>query len=332
MKSPVTGKEMKILKEKRKMSFRKEDYEIIFHSYHCADSDEKFESDEFSMINQIQVLNKYREKHNLPFPDEIKLIRDKYQLSAAKMSEILGLGINTYRNYEHGEVPATSNARLIQMANNPREFKSLVDLAGILPRNELEQLKKRLETIIEESEKLSLNIGEIMLDTGRPNEFNGYKSINHQKLYNIILFFAEKITPWKTKLNKLLFYSDFLHFKKNCSSITGLNYRAIPLGPVPDKFDIIFSLVNQNKFIEIEYKVFPNEGTGERFYPSPERHFNEEIFNTEELTTLNQVMNKVGKMNTYELVEMSHNEKGWIENQEEKGLISYFYGFDLAVI
>src|SRR4030042_376982 len=329
MKSPVTGKEMKILKEKRKMSFRKEDYEIIFHSYHCADSNEKFEAEEFSLINQIQVLNKYREKHNLPFPDEIKLIRDKYQLSAAKMSEILGLGINTYRNYEHGEVPVTSNARLIQMANDPREFKSLVDLSGILPKNELEKLKKKLEIIIEESEKLSLNIGEMMLDTGRPNEFNGYKSINHQKLYNIILFFAEKITPWKTKLNKLLFYSDFLHFKNNCFSITGLNYRAIPLGPVPDKFDIIFSLVNQNKFIEIEYKVFPDEGTGERFYPFPERHFNDEIFNTEELTTLNQVMNKLGKMNTNELVEMSHKVKGWIENQKEKGLISYFYGFDL---
>jgi DNA-binding transcriptional regulator YiaG/uncharacterized phage-associated protein len=312
------------------MSFRKEEFEIIFHSYHCHDSNEKFESEEFSRINQVQVLNKYREKHNLPFPDEIKLIREKYKLSAAKMSEILGLGINTYRNYEHGEVPTTSNARLIQMAHDPREFKSLVELAGVLHKNELEKLNNRLEILKEKSENLCLNIGEMMLDTGRPGEFNGYKSIDQQKLNNLILFFTEKLTPWKTKLNKLLFYSDFLHFKNYCFSITGLNYRAIHLGPVPDKFDIVFSLVNQKKLIEIEYNVFPDEGTGEQFYPSPGSHFNEDIFTNEELNTLDKVLNKLGKKKTNDLIEMSHKEKGWLHNQKARNLISYFYAFDLA--
>ena len=332
MKSPITGKEMKILKEKRRLSFRKKVFEIIFHSYQCEDSNEKFETEEFSMINQNQVLNRYREKHNLPFPDEIKNIRDKYNLSAARMSEVLGFGINTYRNYEHGEIPTTANARLIQLANNPGEFKSLVKLSGIFSKNEQERLNKSLEILIEESENHSRDISEILLDTGRPGEYNGYKNINHHKLYNIILFFAENLKPWKTKLTKLLFYSDFLYFKNNCFSITGLNYRAIPLGPVPDNFDILFTLANRNNFTEVEYTGFQDGGIGEKYYPYPEKYFNEELFSKEELNTLQIVLKKFGTMGTNEIIELSHKEKGWIDNQERNDLISYLYGFDLVGI
>ncbi len=70
-----------------------------------------------------QAYNQYRDKYNLPFPEEIKEIRAKYGVSATKMSEILGFGINSYRNYENGEVPNQSNANLIQLAKNPIQFK-----------------------------------------------------------------------------------------------------------------------------------------------------------------------------------------------------------------
>jgi hypothetical protein len=48
------------------------------------------------------------------------------------MAEILGLGINGYRNYESGEVPSISNGRLMQMVKDPGEFKKLIDI----PKNE----------------------------------------------------------------------------------------------------------------------------------------------------------------------------------------------------
>ena len=70
MKSPITGKEMQVVKELRKSSFRKEEFEIVFHAYKCMDTGELFEDDLFSQLNYNQVLNKYREKNSIPFPED----------------------------------------------------------------------------------------------------------------------------------------------------------------------------------------------------------------------------------------------------------------------
>ncbi len=79
-----------------------------------------------------QVFNQYRDKFNIPFPDEIRRIRKKYGLSAKRMSEILGFGVNSYRNYEAGEMPSIANAKLIQMVDDPSYFLDMVELCGTL--------------------------------------------------------------------------------------------------------------------------------------------------------------------------------------------------------
>src|SRR4030042_3902051 len=123
MKSPYTGKEMTLIKEKRIMSFRKEEFEIVFHHYLCKDSMESFTNTDLDELNINQLYNQYRAKYCLPFADEIRKIREDYELSASKMSEVLGFGPNSYRNYEAGEVPSQSNARLIQLVADPPEFR-----------------------------------------------------------------------------------------------------------------------------------------------------------------------------------------------------------------
>ena len=94
MKSPFTGGEAILKKELRTMNFRKEPFEIWFRFYKCKDSGEQFTTDELDTVNTNQVYNQYRAKYGIPFPDEIKAIREQYGLSAHKMSEILGLGTN----------------------------------------------------------------------------------------------------------------------------------------------------------------------------------------------------------------------------------------------
>lgn len=64
MLSPITGKEMTVHKECRKMNYRKESFEILFHTWHCVDSDEYFEDERFAKLNYEQVVNQYKEKHN----------------------------------------------------------------------------------------------------------------------------------------------------------------------------------------------------------------------------------------------------------------------------
>ncbi len=57
MKSPITGKEMKLTKELRSMDFRKETFEIIFHSYKCEDSGEQFTTTSLDEVNLNQLAN-----------------------------------------------------------------------------------------------------------------------------------------------------------------------------------------------------------------------------------------------------------------------------------
>src|ERR1700741_1566250 len=119
MKSPVTGKPMNLIKEKKSLEFRRESFEIVYHSYKCEDSGEEFVDEYLNDLNLNQVYNAYRVRHKLPFPEEIRQIRKKYGLSATAMSEILGFGVNQYRLYETGEIPSEVNGRLIQLAARP---------------------------------------------------------------------------------------------------------------------------------------------------------------------------------------------------------------------
>lgn len=136
MKSPFTGKDMILVREKRTQTFRKEEFEITHHSFRCVDTEEQFTNTELDVLNLTQLYNQYREKHKIPFPEQIKQIREKYKVSAAKMADILGFGVNSYRLYEDGEIPSLSNARLIQSVDEPDVFKQMVNLCDKLDKNE----------------------------------------------------------------------------------------------------------------------------------------------------------------------------------------------------
>jgi len=59
-------------------------------------------------------------------------------------------------------------------------------------------------------------------------------SRNRQKLINAVVFFASNTRHCgKVKLFKLLYLLDFTHFRETGRSVTGLDYRAWKMGPVP---------------------------------------------------------------------------------------------------
>ena len=79
-----------------------------------------------------------------PFPEEIKALREKYELSQNKMSELLGLGINMYRKYEIGEMPSKSNALLIKDLMDSESFeKHTLSFKHLLKDKEIRKIKKR---------------------------------------------------------------------------------------------------------------------------------------------------------------------------------------------
>lgn len=334
MKSPITGKEMLLQKEERNMTFRKEEITIQYHYYLCEESGEQFTSTELDELNITQVHNQYRKARNLPFPDEIKAIREKYALSAVKMSEVLGFGVNMYRSYEGGEIPSDSNARLIQLASNTEEFKRLVLLSNVFEGKDLDKLIKRIDEIIqkEKNELFSFQFENYFLDNDL-DEYSGYRKPSLEKLTEMVVYFTKELQPWKTKLNKLLFYADFLQFKQTCFSISGAKYRAIDMGPVPNNFNSLFDFMANRDDVDIFITTFDNGGTGEQFRPNPKRVFNSDLFEESEIKTMEAIVNKFRASTTKQIIDISHDEKGWIDNfHDGKKLISYNYGFDLIAV
>lgn len=63
-----------------------------------------------------------------------------------------------------------------------------------------------------------------------------FVSREREKLLNAIVYFLRETNRCHTlKLFKLLNFADFEHFRQTGRTITGLDYRALPKGPVPTK-------------------------------------------------------------------------------------------------
>lgn len=331
MKSPITGKELKLTKERRSMDFRKETFEIVFHYYKCEDSGEQFTTTSLDEVNMNQLYNQYRDKFNIPFPDEIWRIREKYGLSAARMSEVLGFGINSYRQYEAGEMPSVANAKLIRMIDEPRVFIEMVELCTTLEDRIKIKYLQRAYVLAEEKKRnmFDLNFKAYLLGNHLADIYSGYRNPNFEKFTEMVVYFADKLSPFKTKMNKLLFYADFFMFKQSCFSISGVRYKAIDMGPVPNNFQSIFEYLANNGHVEIHTTEFPNGHTGEQFKVKRGRKFKAELFSELELETLKRVATVFKGTSTNAIIELSHLEEAWKKNSKHKNVISYEYAFEL---
>jgi uncharacterized phage-associated protein len=320
MKSPITGKEMQVGRELTSLAFRKENFEVVTHYYVCEDSGERFTDDRLDQLSIAQVHNQYREKYGIPFPDEIKRIREGYGISASKMSEILGLGANSYRLYEAGEVPSVAIGRLIMSIQSPETFIQQISAsAHFLSEKEVKKLTQTAEA-------LAL---QFVPEKVFPSMLNGYRQPDFAKIAGIISFFqvSGKNPLFKTKLNKLLFYADFNAYRLTGYSITGLEYRAIQFGPVPSQFQKMYVSLSEQGQISIDEQYFGNGAYGDEIKAIIP--FQQIMFSQEELKVLEFVAKRYGKLLTDDIVNLSHYEAGWSNNAEQKALINYRYAFDL---
>ena len=317
--------------EQKELSFRKESFRVRVHFYRCQKCNEEFTTTDVDTVTMLQLYNQYREKYDIPFPEEIKSLRENYVLSASKMSTILGLGINSYNNYEKGEVPSLANANLISMAIKPRAFLDLLEkVRDNFPSNKYEKLTSRIKKAIStDSEFNPFNCAINYLN--KPSRFTGYKTPDINKiigLISIILHDCQEEFNDRLKLNKLLFYSDFYNYKRTGKSITGITYRAIKYGPLPTYYDNIFALLESGNYLSTYFVDDGRGGAREIF--KPEIETNKEIFTDKEIETIEEIINKFKNTSTWELVEISHNESAWQKLNVENEIISYQdFAFDL---
>jgi len=328
MKSPITGKEMSLHTERRSMTFRKESFDIDFMFYKCDETGEEFTDEHLTDLYLTQLYNQYRERNNVPFPEEIVYTREKYGLSQAKMAEVLGIGVNNYRAYENGDIPSDSNSTLIKFAEDPYKFKDLVQMkSDLFSKNELAKTIKCIESEIQKknsSQGWEALFREKAFHIEESNEMTGYRIPSIDKVENMILFFIDHCADlWTTKLNKLLFYGDFLHYKRTGFGITGTAYQAIAYGPVPYKYHNIYDHVQEKKNIEAVEEYIGDDASGYKFKKTHNGKFDPSLFSDSEVAALTDVVKLLGKKTVKEIVKISHEEECWKACYETKKIISY---------
>lgn len=314
MKSPFTGKEMKRVYEKRTWNFRGEQYEYEHIAWLCEDSGEQFTDDESDTAGFVQVTNQYRAKYGIPYTDEIIAVRQRYGISAAKMSLILGVGINQYRLYEQGEVPSVSNGRMIRSIMNPKVMLEMVESSkNELSVSEYEKIISKVQTIIASSEAYKMELYETrrLFTTPRGPE-NGYAQLSLNRLKNIMLYILNRCDDvWCTKMNKLLFYTDFLSYRERGMAMTGLSYRAIDFGPVPERWDRVYS-----EFPEVRQELRQvGDFVGSVLIASEESDYS--MFTDAELKVLDSICTHFSKMSSREISRISHDEDAWLNHHDK---------------
>jgi len=316
------------------IKYRNEEFEIIFHYYYEEESGLEFTTTELDELNINQAYNKYRENHHIPFPAELVNLREKFGVSAAKMSQILGFGTNTYRLYESGDMPSIANARLINLVSDQIEFVKLIEQSDLPDKAALIIKVSKPKTITESvaDQCLCGNV-EHMMGNNHPNGLNGYSVPNFTKLVHLIVFFSNEIPGIATtKMNKLLFYADFLNFKRHGYSITGAHYQAVQWGPVPRKYTQIFDACQEKEYVVIKTEFWDDGKERFQFLPHKKTSFDATFYNQKEIETIHRVLGVLGAKTTTELVKISHLEKAWVENEQTRSLINYEYAFDLKAI
>jgi uncharacterized phage-associated protein len=147
------------------------------------------------------------------------------------------------------------------------------------------------------------------------------KKYNTKKFINCVLFFARKTDPNKLgilKLNKLLYYIDFEHYKKYGRSILSDIYIKMEQGPVPSFSYSLFNMAfHDNKDDETSQELRNSVEVKQHkvkdfdinaIYPKEGKEFNETLFSESELEIMEDVAKKYSSKTGTAMSKETHKE------------------------
>lgn len=325
--SPLSGNPMQVIFEPAKDEYRGEEYEYVYISFRDDAEGVSYTTTESDGIWLGQVTNQYRERHGIPYQDEIIALRERYGLSAAKMSVILGFGANQYRLYEEGEVPSESNGKMIRSAMNPQVFLDLVKSSrSQLTEKEYAKIVARAEEVIKQSEgwRDETFVAERLFKSGR-GLANGFAPQSTSRLKNLLLYVLGQMgETFQTKMNKVLFYIDFLSYRERGMAISGLAYNALEFGPVPQRWDRVYSA-----FDEVEEQLRLVQGQ-ECMSLKAGAEADMCGFSPEEMAVIDTVCEKLRDLTSRAVSKLSHEEPAWKEHVSKPETIPYSKAFTLV--
>lgn len=332
---PYCKKEVEYKIEKRELKeFRGTQVNTFENVAICNECNQDLYVNKIEDENNERIYKIYREKANIIKAEDIIKLREKYDISQRELTAILGFGKMTINRYERGGIPTKSQSdyikllienedRFIEKVKEAYENNNITEKTykKIVSEGQEENIsKKRVQENIRRYLKEVLN--------RKPDIYNGYKSLDLEKVENIISYIASKVKNLTiTSLNKYLWYIDMLSFNKRAVAITGLTYQNQKFGPtiVYKKYDELSLLDDkyQREDIETENgnttKIISNE------------NFNLDKINDSEKEIIDTIIKLLKNKKVTDISEMSHREDGWKKTKRlEK--ISFEYAMNLNII
>jgi hypothetical protein len=137
-------------------------------------------------------------------------------------------------------------------------------------------------------------------------------SSDDEKLKELILFIASRSEDdanfGSTKLNKLLFYADFLAYVKLGEAITNHAYMRLPNGPAPKAMLPILKRMISAKSLAIKER--DHHGKTQRV-PFALREANLKLFSAEQIAVVTDVLTLFRRKNAKGISTLSHQFDGW---------------------
>ena len=328
---PICEKETAVNKiiEDVEITIRDEAIWISRVYFRCPDCGQEFENLHPETDYMDAAYREFRRRKGWLQPEDIKAFREELGLTQKQFSDLLGIGIATLNRYENGSLQSESHEQLIRLFfDDPGLLISVLKRKpGLLVPEEKVKLMAQLDEI-EKDKSILVKKAVEKFGSYPPDILSGEKAFDLEKLVHVFKFFCCDNKVFKTKLNKLLFYADFMHFREYGASITGIRYAHAPYGPVPDNFETW--LVAFSKWMEEidSEEVYFGENVGEIYTSQKPPDMN--LFQPSEIKVLQTVKEKFQEFSSREIKDYSHQEIGYIKTKEGE-LISYKYAESLKI-
>lgn len=300
----------------------------------CNECNEDLYVNEIENENNERIFKIYRKIANIITPQDIVNLRNKYDISQRELTAILGFGKMTINRYERGGLPSKSQSDYIRLLiDNEIEFVNRVKAA--YEKNEISEktYKKIVSNDVEKAiskKEVQDNIRKYLnVELNRdPDIYNGYRSLDLEKIENIISYIASKVKNLTiTSLNKYLWYIDMLSFNQRSVAITGLTYQNQKFGPtiINKRYDEISLL--DDKYQREDFETINGNVTE----IISKDNFDLNKISDSEKKIIDSVIKLLKNKKVTEISEMSHKEDGWrkIERLEQ---ISFEYAMNLKLI
>ena len=155
-------------------------------------------------------------------------------------------------------------------------------------------------------------------------------AIDERVYQNAVLYFIKYCNNeylHATKLNKLLYYLDFVYFRDHKKSVTGDIYIHQGYGPVPSRIDEVLTKLKSDGAINTE-AVDYKDGEMISFEIKDSRKLDESVFSADQKKLLKQICDEFGNWPTEKIVAQTHLEAPWFYSKPYE-IVDYGYARDI---